>query len=537
MKKLILLITGVVTIQLSSAQTRYQDEIFTDAQITITQGVTYETNIDFLTSEFTDLGKVVQDLTELKGVGKPYAAKFYNPADTNTVVKVTDIKMDLYYPSSSADSERDRPLIIFVHTGNFLPKGINGATHGTRGDSALVELCKLAAKRGYVAASIDYRLGWNPISPDLWVRRGTIINAVYRALHDTKMAVRFLRGDATGDNNYGINPNQIILFGSGSGSYVVNAYTCLDKSSELRVTKLININTGKSVVDTAQVGSINGYGGLLNLYVDNGVSTEIHGAVTMGGAFPDTTWMEAGDVPIIGIQCVLDPFAPFTEGVVIVPTTGEDVVLAQGVNASIPKANRLGNNDLWESGTFNDPYTVAARNRYGKTYPRWGIPSSVKIAAEGENMVPLRRPLNNNRFQNEASPWQWWNTSDPMSNNDFISNPDMSPAKGRAYCDTIIHYIAPRIRARFGYVSVNDLNISSGIHLYPNPANTETMVTLEQGKIETVSILDATGREVIKIEDVGSNYLAVEISDLKSGLYFVQIYTKDGLGTARLLKE
>jgi hypothetical protein len=49
------------------------------------------------------------------------------------------------------------------------------------------------AKRGYVCAIVEYRKGWNPVSPDQLVRTGTILNAAYKGQQDTKAAVRFFR--------------------------------------------------------------------------------------------------------------------------------------------------------------------------------------------------------------------------------------------------------------------------------------------------------------------------------------------------------
>ena len=151
----------------ASAQKRYVEEIFTDADIEVNAGVTFATNIDFLTSKLTDPARIFQDLTAIKtalAMGQPIPSTHYNPLDTSTKVKVTDIKMDIYYPKTSVDTSSARPVIIFLHTGNFLPPGINGNPLGSRNDSSAIILCRQWAKRGFVAISADYRLGWNPLA-------------------------------------------------------------------------------------------------------------------------------------------------------------------------------------------------------------------------------------------------------------------------------------------------------------------------------------------------------------------------------------
>ena len=62
--------------------------------------------------------------------------------------------MDIYEPEG--DTLSNRPVIIFIHTGSFFS--------GTNELDDVVDLSISAAKRGYVAISINYRLGLNIIS-------------------------------------------------------------------------------------------------------------------------------------------------------------------------------------------------------------------------------------------------------------------------------------------------------------------------------------------------------------------------------------
>ena len=58
-----------------------------------------------------------------------------------------DLDMDIYEPEG--DTETHRPVIIFIHTGAFFS--------GTNELDDVVALSISAAKRGYVAVSINYR--------------------------------------------------------------------------------------------------------------------------------------------------------------------------------------------------------------------------------------------------------------------------------------------------------------------------------------------------------------------------------------------
>ena len=146
-----------------SAQTRYLDDI--GETISVTSDVVYGTNIGIITQA------PVQE----------------------------ELKMDIY--SLDGDMTTDKPVVIMLHTGNFLPAIVNGQPTGDKSDNAIVEMCKRFAKKGYVAIALNYRLGWNPISTSEDVRRSTLIQAAYRGLQDVKTAVRFLRKSVAEENN------------------------------------------------------------------------------------------------------------------------------------------------------------------------------------------------------------------------------------------------------------------------------------------------------------------------------------------------
>ncbi|MGB0178187.1 MAG: alpha/beta hydrolase, partial [Owenweeksia sp.] len=421
--------------------------------VSVSANQKYGTNIDFLkNSDFSNQAQVGADITDLKtriATNQSIPAAYYNPADASTVVKVSDVFADIYTPTG--DTVTDRPVILYIHTGNFLPPQINGSLAGNKTDSSAVEICTRLAKRGFVAVSMDYRLGWNPLASDPVtgpiIRRATLLNAVYRSLQDTKEMVRRLYFTAKNGNPLGIDTNKIVLYGEGSGGYVALAYATLDKEAETKIPKFVYPQTigttDSSYVQPSIVGDIEGYGGLLNLYFDQGISSEVSMVINAGGALADTSWLEAGDPAMVSLQCIRDPFAPFGEGTVVVPTTQEDVVDVQGANVFMAKANALGNNSGYQAFAYNDAYTTVARAKYGNTYPYiYPTQPNITVSSNIEGTFAIQRPKASSVFANEGSPWQWW------APGQSIPSP-RTGAQAKVFIDTIMGYIVPRIIAQF----------------------------------------------------------------------------------------
>ena len=542
----------------ATAQTRYVDAIYTNAQIEVTSDIEYATNIDFLYSNVSNQMNVGRDITEIKtalAMSQPIPAKYYNPADTTSDLKVTTIKMDMYKPLSSEDATTDRPVIVFIHTGNFLPPPLNGSPSGIKTDSSAIVLCTEWAKRGYVAVSVDYRLGWNPLAEQADVRRGQLLNAVYRAIHDVKVAVRTLKDNAA---TYGINPNKVVLYGEGTGAYVALAYETLDKNEEMELPKFRAGGVGDSYINRPVVGEIDGSGGLLNLYATSTTPAEVAAIVTAGGALADTSWLEAGDAPMIAFHCVRDPFAPFSEGTVIVPTTNEDVVDVQGANVYIQKANKIGNNDAIKAIKANDPYTIAAEASYGVEFDYiYASPfDKITVNSDVKGLFPILRPLNSSTLNNEAGPWQFWDPASPLATaivgefmgqpvsahmNSLGSNPGMGPDKGRAYIDTILGYMCPRIALINDDITIESLSVnetlpSTAASVYPNPATSEVTVTIDtRYTVKAINVIDITGRVVLTAN--ASSTTTLDLNGLQSGYYFVNVSTDRGMVSTKLIKE
>ncbi len=475
---------------------RYLTEVFTS--VTVTPNVKYGTNVSVITG---------------------------SPAPS-------DLFMDVYQPTG--DVLAARPLVIVLHTGSFLPTPINGQPTGSRKDSAVVEMCTKFAKRGYVAVAATYRLGWNPTSTDQDVRTGTLLNAVYRAIQDTKNCVRYFKNDAATSSTYKIDSTKIAVGGIGSGGYVALAYATLNKPTELQLPKFVNLNLNppQQYVNQAVSGNFDGTNTTaLNTANYPGHTSSINVIFNIGGALGDTTWLEAGEIPVISLQCSKDPFAPYKTGAVIVPTTGDFVVEASGSYTVQRKAEQFGNNAILNTPVFNDPYSLRA-NMVNDGY---------------KNLFPFVTPAPGAAFPcgpqtEQGSPWDWWNqaafvaaynaatsTTNGAGANckQLISNPDMSPTKGRTYIDTIQGFLNPRLFRALGLSTSNSIkeNTNNGlVTIYPNPTTADFTVALTGNTmIQQVELYDVTGRLVKNVTGLNTQKYTVSRADLQPGVYFSRI--------------
>lgn len=479
------------------------------------------------------------------------AQRYFNPVFTNIgtdanvmyaqnigvltgTPKLDTLRMDVYYPMG--DTTNARPLVVYLHTGSFLPPIVNGSPTGSRKDTATVEMCKEFARRGYVVAAISYRLGWNP-QGNQSQRTGTILNAVYRAMIDAKSAIRFFRKNhAVGGNTWGIDTSRIMLVGQGTGGYAVQAAAYLDKPSELTLAKFIDPTTTppQPYVVQAIAGNFDGTDStFLNVPNHVGYSSSFNLAVNMAGALGDSTWMEAGEMPLVAFHSYNDPFAPFNDGVVLVPGTTFQVVEVAGSGVAVRRANRLNNNKVLLDGAFlnsisSNPYQIAALT-----------------TNQGDNN--LYRMVIDPAVRPQAGPWDYWDSTIVKNitlpggfsgltahNNAMLTNPNMSKAKAMAYIDTVQGYLAPRAVQVLNLPGAVALGVKNGalknvnLTVYPNPATDQVTISSTTQQPNSVTLTDLTGRVVRNqaFQSAGVNTLSVQ--GLDKGVYLLKAQYQNG---------
>jgi para-nitrobenzyl esterase len=197
-----------------------------------------------------------------------------------------DLYMDIYEPAG--DVATTRPVIIIAFGGQFIG--------GTRQDVS--ELCNYYAKRGFVAASIDYRLFDGPLFP--LPSNSDITDVIIKASSDMKAAVRFLKEDAATSNTYKIDSNFIFIGGIGSGAIVANHVAYLDSTDSVSPT-----------VSSALLAN-GGWTG--NSSTNLQFSSKIHGVLNFSGALIDTSYISTNEPPLFSAHDDADATIPYAAG-------------------------------------------------------------------------------------------------------------------------------------------------------------------------------------------------------------------------------
>jgi Carboxylesterase family len=218
------------------------------------------------------------------------------------------LKCDVYQPSG--DTAHARPLIVFIHGGSFV-------AGSKTSDDVILRFCAEFARRGYVTASIDYRLGIESFFPP---EGAYFERADYRALQDAKAAVRFFRAHAAA---YRIDMGLVFEGGTSAGAFAAIHHAYLDQSEV------------PASVDTNVLGNIEGASG------SPGYSSRIRAVINCWGAIGDTLWIGLGNVPVISFAGLQDSVVPFNYGS-IYWGYGYDILRVYGSASIYKRAQDLG---------------------------------------------------------------------------------------------------------------------------------------------------------------------------------------------------
>ena len=198
----------------------------------------------------------------------------------------TTLAMDLYMPYG--DTTTNRPLLVLAHGGSFIG--------GNKKAADIVKVCMEFAKRGYVCASIKYRLGVSTSNP--LTLANEFANAVWRGTLDGRGAIRYFYKDASMGNNYKIDTNNIYVGGISAGGVLGLHVAYLDKPSEA--------GSANPSIDTASIGGVEGSSG------NAGYSWKVKGVISLCGAIGTSTWMNDNkNIGIVSVHGTNDNTVPF----------------------------------------------------------------------------------------------------------------------------------------------------------------------------------------------------------------------------------
>ena len=189
-----------------------------------------------------------------------------------------ELKMDIYSPEG--DGASNRPLLLMMHGGSFL--------FGNKNEKGQTEWCRHFASLGYVAASIDYRLGFR-------IKRDGLLQAEADALEDARAALAFLLSN----DNLKVDAERVFVAGTSAGGALALGLAYAPPAAGCRILA---------------VGDLWGY-------------------------VRDLSVLENTSVPVVSFQSIQDPVVPYEKGC---PLNRKSAGTVYGTKAVFDRAAALG---------------------------------------------------------------------------------------------------------------------------------------------------------------------------------------------------
>jgi len=247
--------------------------------------------------------------------------------------------------------------------------------------------------------------------------------------------------------------------------------------------------------------------------------------MNMGGALGSQEWLDSGDPAMVSFHCPHDPFAPYTSGIVVVPTTGEPVIEATGaynVHLAINAFDDPNNNTSFQSQNLSDPLSLQAleiNDGMDGLYP------VLNNYVDGAPTEPF-----------DSSPWQWWDVAttqavDSANSSDIAEtqlglNPTMGVEEAMAWLDIIQGYTAPRMAYALGLVETSSIAEAAaeenGLWAYPNPASDQLQIELNAPG-QQLALYSLDGRRVYNQSLQGATRVVLEVAGLSAGTYILSV--------------
>jgi para-nitrobenzyl esterase len=227
-----LLVLGLGATAFAKGDKRYRDDVF--KKVSVTRDITY---------------------------GQAPASGPYGEAE--------ELKLDLYQPKKDTLT-KGRPVMILAHGGGF--------TGGDKSEGPSPTLAKEFARKGYVTASINYRLngpttgctGANGVTPECYA-------AAIDAVHDGQAAVRWFRVNS---KDLAIDKKRIAIGGESAGAILASGVGVLED-------------------DPGSSGNA-------------GPSSAVQSVVSISGGLPGGLFVDSKSAPMILFASTGDPVVPYS---------------------------------------------------------------------------------------------------------------------------------------------------------------------------------------------------------------------------------
>ncbi len=196
-----------------------------------------------------------------------------------------NLTLDVFEPFG--DTLTKRPLVILAFGGAFLI--------GSKDDGDMQTVCDSLARRGYVTASINYRLGMNVVDGSSAER------AIYRALQDFSAAVRYFKENA---DQYRIDTNYIYAGGVSAGGFAALHMALMDENDRL-----------PSSYGASGIGARPDLGCKDCSGNNFQHSSKVRGLVSFWGAIGDVNFIKPSNVlPLVSFHGDQDLIVPYSTG-------------------------------------------------------------------------------------------------------------------------------------------------------------------------------------------------------------------------------
>lgn len=231
----------------------------------------------------------------------------------NTTIGGTNVNlfMDIFSPTD--DTTTLRPAIVLAFGGSFIS--------GSRND--LEELCLFYSKKGFVVATIDYRLYDSILNP--LPEESIIVDQIFKGVSDMKAAIRFLKEDAATLNIYKIDPQNIFIGGTSAGAIIANHTAYIDSDDTLPPAIELAITNN---------GGIEG-----NSSTNTQYNSKIRGVINFSGAILDSNLIDDNDPILFSAHESGDTVVPFNNG--FLTFNGNNVIESDGSNIMHTRANTV----------------------------------------------------------------------------------------------------------------------------------------------------------------------------------------------------
>lgn len=204
--------------------------------------------------------------------------------------KIDDLKrrtdlpllMDIYEPKTASPFQR--PLLVMIHGGGFF--------NGDKGELEYQRWCERFAACGYVAISVNYRMGF-------FAYKAAVERAAYRALQDVNAAIRYM---LKSPNRYHIDPDRIFAAGCSAGAITALNLAFMNNANRPPMTK--------NIIFDKDLGPIENH--VVKPSYERPV--RIRAVCNMWGALFNLDMLRTAPTSILSFHADRDPIVPYKKG-------------------------------------------------------------------------------------------------------------------------------------------------------------------------------------------------------------------------------